>query len=210
MAKIVIIGASRGIGVELFVQALLRGHSVTAVFRSQQGFTKQQENMRTGIGPDIDQEGLNKAVAGQDIVCWTLGIKTTRKPVTVFSEDTQRLLRAMKDANVRRLICVTGIGGVDSRGHGGFFYDRIINPLLLRTICEDKDRQEELIKASDTDWIIVRPGFLTNGRLTRRYRILNDLTGVTAGKISRADVAHFMLENIVSREYVGKTPLLSY
>jgi putative NADH-flavin reductase len=209
MAKIVIIGTSRGIGVELFVQALLRGHSVTAVFRSQQGFTKQEENMRTGIGPDIEQEGLNKAVAGQDIVCWTLGIKT-RKPVTVFSEDTQRLLRAMKDANVRRLICVTGIGAGDSRGHGGFFYDRIINPLLLKTIYEDKDRQEELIRASDTDWIIVRPGFLTNWPLTRHYRVLTDLTGVTAGKISRADVAHFMLENIVSREYVEKTPFLTY
>jgi putative NADH-flavin reductase len=180
------------------------------VLQNRQGFTRQQENRRAVIGPVVDQEVLNRAVAGQDIVCWTLGIKPTRKPVTAFSEDTQRLLRAMKYANVRRLICITGIGGGDSRGHGGFFYDRIVNPLLLRTIYEDKDRQEDLIKASDTDWIIVRPGFLTNGPLTRRYRVLTDLTGVTAGKISRSDVAHFMLENITSKEYVGKTPLLTY
>jgi putative NADH-flavin reductase len=210
MAKIVIIGASNSIGVELFVQALRRGHSVTAVLRNQQEFTRQQENKRAVIGPAVDQEVLNRAVAGQDIVCWTLGIKPTSKPVTAFSEDTQCLLRAMKNANVRRLICVTGIGGGDSRGHGGFFYDRIINPLLLRTIYEDKDRQENLIKASDTDWIIVRPGFLTDGPLTQRYRVHTDLTGVTARKISRADVAHFILENIGSREYVGKTPLLTY
>jgi putative NADH-flavin reductase len=210
MAKIVIIGASHGIGVQLFVQALRHGHSVTAVLRNQQGVIRKNETRRTVIGPVIDQQGLNRAVEGQDIVCWTLGIKPTRKPVTVFSEDTQCLLRAMKDANVRRLICVTGIGGGESRGHGGFFYDRIVNPLMLRTIYEDKDRQEELIKASDTDWIIVRPGFLTDGPLTQRYRVLTDLTGVTAGKISQADVAHFMLENIVSKVYLGKTPLLTY
>ena len=65
----------------------------------------------------------------------------------------------MKMAGVRRLICVTGIGAGDSKGHGGFLYDRIFNPLLLKTIYEDKDRQESLIKASDVDWVIVRPGF---------------------------------------------------
>jgi putative NADH-flavin reductase len=210
VANIVIVGASRGIGLELLDQALQRGHRVTALFRSQQGFTRRHERLRTVIGNVIDQEIVNTAVAGQDVVYWTIGIKPTLKPVTVFSEGTQHLLRAMRDANVRRLICITGIGAGDSRGHGGFFYDLIIHPLLLRTIYEDKDRQEELIRASDTDWIIVRPGFLTNWPLTGHYRIITDITGVTAGKISRADVAHFMLENIVSREYVGKTVLLAY
>jgi putative NADH-flavin reductase len=210
VANIVIIGASHGIGMELLDQALQQGHRVTALFRSQQGFARRHERLQTIIGNAVDQEILNRAVTGQDVVCWTIGIKPTLKPVTVFSEGTRCMLRAMKDANVRRLVCITGIGAGDSRGHGGFFYDRIVNPLLLRTIYEDKDRQEELIRASDTDWIIVRPGFLTNWPLTRHYRVLTDLTGVTAGKISRADVAHFMLENIVSRECLGKTVLITY
>jgi putative NADH-flavin reductase len=210
MAKIVILGASRGIGLELLDQSLKQGHYVTALIRNPHWFNRRHERLRTVIGNVVDEEALNKAVAGQDVVCWTIGIKPTRDPVTVFSEGARRLLRAMKEANVRRLICVTGIGAGDSRGHGGFFYDRIINPLLLRTIYDDKDRQEELIRASDTDWIIVRPGFLTNGPLTRSYRVFTELSGVTAGKISRADVAHFMLENITSKEYVGKTPLLTY
>jgi putative NADH-flavin reductase len=149
-------------------------------------------------------------MADQDAVCCTLGTLPTRKPVTVFSEGTQSLLEAMKTAGVRRLICVTGIGAGDSKGHGGFLYDRIFNPLLLKTIYEDKDRQETLIKASDVDWVIVRPGFLTNGSLTGKYRALTDLTGITAGRISRADVGHFMLQQLESEEYLRQTPLLTY
>jgi putative NADH-flavin reductase len=210
MANIVIIGASSGIGMELLDQSFQRGHNVKAMFQITPSFYMRHERLRAVIGNVVAQEALNRAIAEQDVVCWTLGIKPTWKPVTIFSEGTEHLLRAMKDANVSRLICVTGIGAGDSRGHGGFFYDRIINPILLRTIYEDKDRQEELIRASDLDWTIVRPGFLTNGPLTQSYRVLTDLTGVRARKISRADVAHFILENIASKEYVGKTPLLTY
>lgn len=210
MANIVIIGASRGIGLVLLDQAFQQGHSVTALFRNPQSFSMRHERLRTVIGNVVDQETLNKAITGQDVVCWTIGTKPTWKPVTVFSDGTSRLLRAMKEAKVRRLICVTGIGAGDSRGHGGFFYDWIVNPLLLRKIYEDKDRQEALIRASEAEWIIVRPGFLTNGPLTGKYRVISDLSGVSAGKISRADVANFMLENIASNEYVGKTLLLTY
>jgi putative NADH-flavin reductase len=210
MAKIVVIGASRGIGLELLDQAFQQGHSVTALFRNPQKFSMRHERLRTVIGNVADQESMNKAVAGQDVICWTVGIKPTWKNVTIFSEGTKHMLQAMEDAKVRRLICVTGIGVGESRGHGGFFYDWIVNPLLLKKIYKDKERQEELIRASNTDWIIVRPGFLTNGPLTRRYRALTDLSGVRAGKISRADVANFMLENITSKEYVGKSLLLTY
>jgi putative NADH-flavin reductase len=110
---------------------------------------------------------------------------------------------------VRRLICVTGIGAGDSKGHGGFLYDRLVNPLLLKTIYEDKDRQEALIKASQADWTIVRPGFLTNGPLTGKYRVITDLTGITAGRISRADVAHFILAELADKRYLRQTLLLT-
>lgn len=131
----------------------------------------------------------------------------TWKPVTVFSEGTRNVLAAMRRHGVRRLVAVTGIGAADSKGHGGFFYDRLFNPLLLKTIYEDKDRQEALIRASGLDWTIVRP---PNGPLTGVYRVLTDLTGVTAAKISRADVAHFILEELTANRYLGQTPLLTY
>ncbi len=105
---------------------------------------------------------------------------------------------------------MTGIGAGDSRGHGGFFYDKIINPLLLKTTYEDKDRQEAIVRESGLDWVIVRPGFLTNGSRTGEYRVLTELNGVKAGKISRADVADFILREAAEMKYRGQTPLLTY
>jgi putative NADH-flavin reductase len=208
--NLLIIGATRGIGLQLLDQALQAGHTVTGLVRDPQRFSKQHERLRVVKGDIRDPEAVQRATTGQEAVCITIGIGVTWRPVTVFSQGTRNVLDAMGQHGVRRLICVTGIGAGDSKGHGGFFYDRIFNPLLLKTIYEDKDRQEALIQASDTDWTIVRPGILTNGPLTRKYRVITDLRGVTAGKISRADVAHFILEELAAPRYLGQTPLLTY
>lgn len=161
-------------------------------------------------GDILDPETVQQALAGQEAVCVTIGIGITWRPVTVFSYGIRNVLEAMHQQGVRRLICITGIGAGDSKGHGGFLYDRLFNPLLLKTIYEDKDRQEALIKASETDWTIVRPGFLTNGPLTKKYRVITDLRGITAGRISRGDVAHFILDELATNRYLKQTPLLTY
>jgi putative NADH-flavin reductase len=207
--NILIVGATRGIGRQLLEQALTSGHRVTALVRDTRRLATQHERLRVVKGDILDAESVARAMAGQDAVCCTIGIKLPWPPVTVFSEGTRNLLQAMKKTGVKRLLCVTGIGAGDSRGHGGFIYDYLFRPFLFRTVYADKDRQESLIKASDVDWTIVRPGFLTNGPLTKNYRVLTDMTGVTAGRISRADVANFFLQELESRQYLRQTPLLT-
>lgn len=207
--NILIVGATRGIGRQLLEQALTAGHTVTALVRNPQKLSAQGERLRIIKGDILDSESVGLAMAGQDAVCCTIGVKVPWIRVTVFSVGTKNLLQAMKSTGVKRLICVTGIGAGDSKGHGGFLYDSIFLPTLLRTIYADKDRQESLIKASDVDWTIVRPGFLTNGPLTEKYRILTNMAGVTAGRISRADVAHFMLKELEANQYLRQTPLLT-
>jgi putative NADH-flavin reductase len=208
--NLLIIGATRGIGFQLLEKALQGDHAVTALVRDPQKMTKQHDGLRVVQGDILDLWTVQKAMAEQEAVCVTIGIGITWKPVTVFSQGTRNVLEAMRQQGVRRLICITGIGAGDSKGHGGFLYDRLFNPLLLKTIYEDKDRQEALIRASDTYWTIVRPGFLTNGPLTKKYRVITDLTGITTGKISRADVAHFILEELATNRYLGQAPLLTY
>jgi putative NADH-flavin reductase len=194
--KLLIIGANRGMGRRLVELALDESHTVTALVRNPEQLTVRHDRLSVIKGDIRDKEAVNRAVEDQDAVCITIGINPTRKPVTVFSEGAKTVIEALTHTDANQLICVTGIGAGDSKNHGGFFYDRIFNPLLLRN--------------SNLEWVIVRPGFLTNGPLTGTYRVLIDLAGVTAGKISRADVAHFILNEIKQKAYLSKTPLLTY
>ncbi len=208
--KLLLIGASQGVGFELLQQALQTGHDVTLIARNPDRLEINREHLNVVKGDILNKSVLEQTVNGQDAVCVTIGIKPTRKPVSVYSEGTRTVIEAMKKSSCRRLLCVTGIGAGDSRGHGGFFYDKIIKPLLLKTGYEDKDRQEAIVRQSDLDWEIIRPGFLTNGPRTGNYRVLTNLSGVKAGNISRADVADFMLSEVAEMRYGRQTPLLTY
>ncbi|MEW6332218.1 MAG: SDR family oxidoreductase [Pseudomonadota bacterium] len=208
--NILMVGVTRGIGRQLLEQALASGHAVTALVRNPRRLALTHERLRVVAGDIRDADAVALAMIGQQAACCTIGVRAPWPRVTVFSKGTANLLLAMKKAGVRRLICVTGIGAGDSKGHGGFIYDTLILPSLFRTVYADKNRQEALMKASGADWTIVRPGFLSNGPLTKNYRILTDLTGVTAGRISRADVAHFILQELEARQYLRQTPLLTY
>lgn len=208
--KISIIGASRGIGLELLHRSLAEGHQVTALLRKPDQLGVSHPRLTVIAGDLLDPAAAAKATANQDAVCMCVGIPPTRKPVTLFSRGTANLLAAMTQNTKPKLIVITGLGAGDSKGHGGFLYDRLFQPLLLGTIYADKDRQEAMIKDSQTDWLIVRPGFLTDGPLTGSYRVIDNLAGITAGKISRADVADFMLKQLATPSYFGKTPLLTY
>jgi putative NADH-flavin reductase len=208
--KIAVIGASQGIGNELLRMALDEGHEVTALLRNPAKLKISNSRLKIVKGDILDPATVATAVAGSDAVCLCIGIPPTRKPVDVFSRGVECVLAAMGPGTNSKLITVTGIGAGESKGHGGFFYDRVINPLLLGTIYADKDRQESIVKASKVEWLIVRPGFLTNGPITGKYRVIENLSGVTAGKISRADVADFMLKQLATPTHFGKTPLLTY
>lgn len=208
--KILIIGATRGIGAQLLSQALEAQHSVTVLARDPGKITLVDDKL-TVLGGDIcDPATVSAAVEGQEAVCVTIGVPITFQPVTVFSDGIVQVIKAMQQHHVQRLFCVTGIGAGDSKGHGGLLYDRIFKPLLLKTIYADKDLQEQCVKESGLDWVIVRPAGLTNGPCTKDYRVVTILDGVTSRRISRADVAHFIISELRERKYAGQTPLLTY
>jgi hypothetical protein len=114
----------------------------------------------------------------------------------------------MTRTGVCRLICISALGVGDSRNHGGFVFDRLFQPLLLRPAYQDKDRQEAAIRTSSLDWVIVRPAMLTNGTGRGRIRATTNLDGVNGGKIARADVAQFVVEQLTSDTWLRRTPVV--
>jgi hypothetical protein len=85
-------------------------------------------------------------------------------------------MSAMEAEQVSRLIAITGIGAGDSVGHGGFLFDRLIFPLLLRKVYADKNRQEAIIRDSRLDWVLVRPAILNDKAGGKTIRALTDLS----------------------------------
>ena len=208
--RILIVGATGVTGQQLVEQALAQDHEVTALARNPATVKTKHARLKIVGGDVLNANSLEVATANQQAVVSAIGTKLSPKPTTLLSEGTKNLIQAMEKHGVRRFVCITGIGAGDSKGHGGFLYDKIILPFLLKNVYKDKDRQEAEIRKSNLDWIIVRPAQLTNGPAKGKYRVLTDLTGLTVGKISRADVAGFVLEQLSSDRYVRKTPLIAY
>ena len=140
-------------------------------------------------GDARDEATLARAMDGCDAVVSALGTGMGFRKVGLLTVATHALVTAMTRNGVRRLVCVSALGVGDSRGHGGFVFDRLFQPLLLSQAYKDKERQEAAIRASSLDWVLVRPAMLTNDPARGSVRAITDLAGVKGGKIARADVA---------------------
>ncbi|GGK46426.1 NAD(P)-dependent oxidoreductase [Salinarimonas ramus] len=201
--RLTIIGATRGIGKALCEQARAAGHHVTAVGRS---LGPASSATLTHVRGSILDEGVaEEALEGADAVAYCLGAGAygpdKGRPVTIFSETTERLMEAMRATGVMRIGVITGVGSGDSRGHGGVLYDTIAMPLALGAIYADKTRQEEMLRASDRDWTLIRPTVLTHGPYTGTYRVIEDLTGFRGGTVSRADCADCLLRALAEHRW---------
>jgi uncharacterized protein YbjT (DUF2867 family) len=208
--RVLVIGATGGTGRELVQQALAQGHQVTAFVRDPARLRIEHANLRVARGDVLDYATVETAMRGQDAVLSALGHRRFFYPNRIQSDGMRNILRAMKACDVPRLICETALGIGNSVGRLGLPHTFFIMPLILGFYMWDKLRQEELIIASDRDWVIVRPGVLTNGEASGSYR-----HGPEVGnyfwpvRTARADVAGFMLKQLRDDTYLGMAPGIS-
>lgn len=198
--NVVIFGATGGVGRHLIALALEAGHTVTTLVRNPATLSLQHERL-TIMQSDIrNLARVESAVAGQDAVLSALG-SNQRGPTTLCTDGVQQILTAMAQNQVCRLLVVSAYGATDSH------HRNLYNLLLWLSLKEkmlDKDRMEELIKSSDVDWTIVRPTALTNGARTQKYQYGSDIPVHITSRISRADVADFMLQQITDTTSIRK------
>lgn len=210
--SILVIGATGPTGIEICKQALAAGMKVRVLVRTPSRLPADLSSRLDVMQGDVlSSDAMIAATRGMDAVVSALGTPLQRTPVTLLSRGTQNIMQAMGQTGVSRLLCITGMGAGDSRGHGGFLYDRVILPLLLGQIYIDKDRQEQLVRASDLDWTLIRPAFLSNGVKTGQYRCIGQFDKHDRmGKISRADVAHFVVQEVQRGQHSKKVANLTY
>jgi len=211
--NIAIFGATGGTGRALIEQALAHGHTVTAFARNPAALAISHPRLTVVQGDVLDPARVEAAVAGQDAVLNSLGMKPgTQAPVT--SEGTQNIIAAMHKFGVRRLITQSSlpVAAIDGNPRELPWLFRIILSLAapLKTIFQDKVRQERIIQQSGLEWVIVRPAALTDGARTGSYRVGMPLKVSLGSKISRADVAEFMLKQVADNTYLHQVPRLSY
>lgn len=205
--KVVVIGASGGTGRQLVQQALARGHEVTAFVRNAAKVRIEDEALTVEVGDVLGRESLDRAIEGADAVLCALGHKRWFYPNRILSNGTRNIVEAMEAAGVRRFVCETSLGVGRSFGRLGLYYTLFVVPFILPFYFFDKHRQERVIRESGLDWVIVRPAALTNGPKRGNYR-----QGIRVGsfiltlRISRADVADFMLDQLTSDAWLHAAP----
>jgi|KBSSwiStaDraftv2_1062776.scaffolds.fasta_scaffold139123_2 putative NADH-flavin reductase len=207
--KVLVLGGTRGIGQQVVAQALQAGHEVTAFSRTADKIPVQDDRLHLVVGTVTDGSRLSEAIRGHDAVISALGQGMSLKADSLIQRSVPVIVSAMQAQRVRRLIFTSSLGVGDSVRDAPLF-SRMMMRFLLKDIYADKIAGEALIRRSDLDWTLVQPPQLTNGPLTRKYRVGEHLELRGIPRISRADVAHFILSQLDDTTYVRKAALIAH
>lgn len=210
--RLTVFGATGGTGEQLTRQALDRGHAVVVLARNPEAVKTDHPMLRVEQGDVLDPEIVNKVVDGSDAVLSALGIGYRRHATTVYSEGTGNILAAMGRSDVRRLLVVStsSVQVPSPKYFGEWIVSRLILHQVLRKPYSDMIEMERQITESDCDWALVRAARLTNGPLTRKYRSKVGAKLPGCWSISRADVAHYMLEHLADTDVQRRTVEIAY
>ncbi|MEM7279246.1 MAG: SDR family oxidoreductase [Pseudomonadota bacterium] len=206
--KLIIFGATGTVGRRLVEEALEQGHHVTAFARHPESLKSAHQNLNRQSGDVLDPSAVVDAVKGHDAVLIALG--AGRKGI-VREVGTKHIIDAMHHCDTRRLVCLSSLGVGESRALLTFFWKYIMFGFLLKAAYVDQEAQEKLVRQSELDWTIVRPSAFTDGPATEDYKHGFPMTEKHLKlKISRADVANFMLKQLGDSTYLRQMPGLSY
>lgn len=209
--KIALFGATGATGQLLLERALERGHDVTALVRTPAKLTRTHERLRVLQGDVTNPTDVEKAVAGQHAVLSAIGSAQGRKPTTLYSDGIRHILAAMERQQVRRLLCISAGGAHPGKDpHAPWFLTYIVKPFIVREVFKDMARMEELVMRHPSEWTIVRPSRLVNAPATGRYRREETHCIQGGNKLSRADLAAFMVHELEAGEYIRKGVAVAY
>ncbi len=209
--KILLFGATGGTGKQILTQALARGHTVTAFVRSPEELP-QDPHLRVIKGDIFDFAAVVDAMHGHRAVLSALGARTRQKS-EILARAIPNILEGMRQEYVTRLIVLGAAGVAPEYGkyHNALtsFAIWMAKQTLLKHPFADQAEQERLLKASDVNYTIVRAPRLIDGELTGKYRVLPDALPPGSLRITRADVADFMLLQLTDPRFHRQGPYIA-
>jgi putative NADH-flavin reductase len=206
---IAVFGASGRTGIPLLRHALEAGHEVRAATRTAGKIDIEHKNL-TVIECDLTtREDVTKVIDGSDAVVSVIG-HTKSSPDDLQTRAARFIIDGMNEANVKRLIVLTGAGVRFPEDSPGLF-DHLIGfalKLLSRRILEDSKGYVEAVTSSNLDWTVVRAPVLTEQPSPGSYRVGYVGKG-TGSRASRENVALFILDELAKNEHVKDAPMIS-
>ena len=207
--RFAVLGATGLTGMEIVKQALAGGNEVTAVARNPAKLGEFQSKVRVVQGDVTDPKNVDQAVTGSDAVLGALG-HAKGAPPDVLSRSASNIMTSMRDNGVKRVVVLTNIA-VKDNGDNPKLYHRFIRLLLKlgrSQMYNDTIEEARIISETGLEWTLVRAIILSNGQLTGKYR-LGELDHTAGGRVSRADVASFMIACAVESKYLRARPVIS-
>jgi putative NADH-flavin reductase len=210
--NILLLGGNGAVGQLALDEFLNANHDVKALVRSGSTLTRKHARLTVVQGDPTDAADLESVLAGQDAVLSTIGARTNKK-TTLRADVATNLLAGMKKHGVRKLVWLDAAGVGSSKKfvqRSSFLLGRIIMPLFLNNMYEDAAVADALIEKSDREWVIVRPMSFTNNAKTGRVSVVTDMSLKVPLRLrmARADVAAFLVAQVLKDDYVGRMPII--
>ena len=209
--NIAVLGASGGIGQQVVKIALSNGHKVTAILRTPSKLRIVHTNLKIVKGDVFKPETLEEHIKNKDAVISAIG-KNSLKETTLYSQGNKNLLNILDKTNTNRVLFISAAGLEINPSFNLFIrlVERFVLQKLLKNMYADLVKMERIVKKSDQNWTIIRPPQLTNKPFTGQYRFSINSFLKKGLKISRADLADFIINNITNESTYQKTVEVAY
>ncbi|BCJ47967.1 NmrA family transcriptional regulator [Actinoplanes ianthinogenes] len=206
--NLVVLGAAGRTGRLIVEEALRAGHRVTAAVRTPENFPSTADpGLRVARADVRDPGGLHDVIAGHDVVVSAVG-PTGRKAHGLYSDGARATVAAMRTTGVRRYLGITSVGVRHDDPHAPWWYRGLIRPIGI-DLYTDMRRMEEIVRATDLDWTFVRPTYLQDREPVGTFRVADNVTPAGGWKITRGDVARFIVEEIERGRFSRRAPSLA-
>jgi len=210
--KIAVFGSTGKTGIQVVQQALEQGFEIKAFVRNPEKMSGKNEKLSLAQGDVVNADAVDRCVEGVDAVVVALGPNPDGTG-NVMAEGTVNITSAMKKNGVKRVVVESSFPMSGSPEGIAFLKSLGMTEgqiAMAKPAMDDKIEQENAVRESGLDWIIVRPLILTDGKKTSHYRVGENLDIKPIDNISRADVADFMLKSLKDDEWLRKTVVITY